>query len=104
VADYFPQDSFMEIDIFDRQEALEKIRGVIEDEAFYASRKDAIHASRKLIMEDYNLLRMIEFIALQHYQANRKCSSRRLFGRKQMRCRKLGDAARFAAWHLKRHI
>jgi hypothetical protein len=103
-ADYFPQDSFMEIDIFDRQGALEKIRSVIEDEAFYASRKDVILESRKLIMEDYNLLRMIESIALQHYQPARKSSGRRLFGRKQMRCRRPADAARFAAWHLKRHI
>ena len=102
LADYFPGESYLEIDIFNRPEALDKIRSVIEDESFYASRRESLLESKRLIMEDYNLLRMIEFHVLENFNPTARPSKRNLYGRKQMRWRKPTDAIERLAWRIAR--
>jgi hypothetical protein len=102
--DYFPEEGFLEIDIFNRTESLEKIRNIIEDDTFHSSRQDSLHEAKRLIMEDYNLMRMIEILALEKHQALSKPSNRELHGRKQMRWRKPTDAIERIAWRIKRDL
>lgn len=104
LADYFPQDSFLEIDIFNRPASLEKINSAIEDKVFYASRQGPLHEAKRLIMEDYNLLRMIEFLVLEKHQTLKVLSNRRLHGRRQMRWRKPSDAIERLTWQLERDL
>lgn len=104
LAVYFPKESFVEIDIFNRQESLEKIRNTIEDDTFYASRQDALHEGKRLIMENYNLMRMVEILALEKRQPTYKPSKRKIHGRKQMRWRKPTDAIERLAWRIKRDL
>jgi len=102
LADYFPAESFLEIDIFNRPDALAEIRSTIEDESFYAARREPLLEAKRLIMEDYNLLRMIELQVLEKHNPASKPSKRSLHGRKQMRWRKPTDAIERLAWRMKR--
>ena len=104
IADYFPGESFLEIDIHRRHEALEKIRSVVEDGSHYESRKDALYVARSRVMKEYNLLQMIESLVVEKYSPNRKSHGRRLYGRKQMRLRHPTDALRLMEWRLSRHM
>ena len=99
LSDYFPQDSFLQIDIFDRYAALENIRRLIEDESFYTSRIDALYEARRRVMEDYNLLTMIEEIVTDTNSPSPKPSQRPLYGRKQMRFKKPLELYRHVKWH-----
>lgn len=103
IADYFPTESFLEIDLFNRSEAIEKIRNVIEDAAFFESRQDALYEARRLVMNDYNLLSMIERLVLEKFVPTRKPSKRPLYNRKQMRIRRPSDALRHLKWKLAGH-
>lgn len=87
LCDYFPAESFLFIDIFDRPATLNKIRVVLDNENFYTERLDALYEARRLVMEDYNLLNMIERIVMKHFDASRAPSKRPLYSRKQMRLR-----------------
>ncbi len=104
VGDYFPEGSYLEIDIDNRREALEKIRSIVEDEAHYESHKPLLMEARHQVMTDYNMLNMVEAIVLKHYRPDSKTSGRPLYGRKQMRLRCPGDAISLAAWRIKRHL
>ncbi len=104
IGDYFPEGSFLEIDIYKREEALEKIRSVVEDDRHYESRREILLEARRRVMEDYNLLHMVESMVLKHYKAGSKVSGRKLYGRKQMRCLRPMDGLSLAAWHIKRHL
>lgn len=104
IADYFPCESFLEIDIHKRHEALEKIRSVLKDSSHYESTRDAIYEARRLVMEKYNLMHMIESIVIDKYEPDRKSQGRRLYGRKQMRLRHPMDALKLAKWRISRHL
>jgi hypothetical protein len=104
VADYFPSESFIEIDIFKRDEALEKIRSVTENDNHYASRIEALIEARRRVMEEHNLMHMIESLVLQHHRAGRKSSGRRLYGRKQIRVLQPIDALGQMKWRLSRNL
>lgn len=102
VADYFPADSFLQIDIYNRGLALDQIRSVIEDDRHYTSRKEALLEARRRVMEDYNLMRMIELLVLEKFDPSLKPSGRRLHGRKQMRVLHPADAIGLLRWRLSR--
>lgn len=91
LSDYFPAESFLFIDIFDRQATMDKIRMVLDNENFYTERLDALYEARRLVMEDYNLLNMVKRIVMKHFDASRAPSGRPLYSRKQMRIRAPGD-------------
>lgn len=104
LADYFPKESFIEIDLEKWETALEVIRRVIDDPQEYESRKESIYEARRLALNDYNLLHMIARIVEENYQAGRSASKRPVFGRKQMRLRNPVDAVSHAIWKLKRAL
>ena len=104
IRDYFPAESLLEIDLFDRSAALDLMRGAITNAGFYESRREALHEARRLVLNDYNLLQMIELFVLAHFRAERRASGRPLLGRKQMRLRQPADALHLAKWRLVRHF
>ncbi|MEI6177785.1 MAG: glycosyltransferase family 10 [Verrucomicrobiota bacterium] len=104
VADYFPPESFLEIDIHQRGEALEKIRERIDNPRFDSTIIDALHEARRRVMHEHNLLFMIELLALKHFNPALKPSGRLLFGRKQIRCLQPTDTLRFACWQIARRL
>lgn len=104
IGDYFPAESLLEIDLFDRAAALNLIRGTITNDGFYESRREALLEARRLVLNDYNLLHMIEFFVVVHFSAERSASRRSLLGRKQMRMRQPADALHHAKWHFARHF
>ena len=104
LAEYFPEESYLQIDIFDRQDALMQIRELLKDGSFYTSRIEALQEARKRVMKDYNLLFMIAELVEQYYRATRPSSNRPLFGRKQVRLRRPAEAINHLAWHFKRHV
>ena len=59
--DYFPEDSFIRIDIDHPEEAERIIRGAIED-GEYERRLPAISEARRLVLDEYNLFAVIERI------------------------------------------
>ncbi|MGA0899774.1 MAG: glycosyltransferase family 10 domain-containing protein [Luteolibacter sp.] len=104
VGDYFPQDSYLEIDINDRKSSLDSIRGIISDHSFHASRTEALLEARRRVLYDYNMMHIVEKMVVEQFDPSLKPSGRPLFNRKQMRLRRPGDALRLAKWHLKRHL
>ncbi|MGJ8650815.1 MAG: glycosyltransferase family 10 domain-containing protein [Opitutaceae bacterium] len=102
--DYFPADSFLEIDIFKPEESLAKIRSIIEDDRFYTSRIDSLREARHRVLHDYNLLFMIGKLVDQNYQSSNSPSGRPVYGRKQMRLQKPSDGLNHITWSLKRHL
>lgn len=104
VTDYFPRESFLEIDIYRREEAMEKIRDRLANPHLDSTATDALLEARRRVMHEYNLLFMVEQLALRHFNPSRKPSGRRIFARKQMRCLQPADSLRFACWHITRHL
>ena len=104
LGDYFPEQSFLQIDIFNRPEALEKIRSVLGDETFFEKRQDALHEARRRVMREHNLLFMIENLVVNGFDTNKKSSGKPLFNRKQMRVRHPADAIRHLKWHIGRYL
>lgn len=101
--EYFPRESFVQIDIADRQKSLAAIRELLADPQTYPSRLDAIREARRRVMEEYNLPAMLERIVLEHYDPSRKATDHRLLGRRQLRLRHPFDTLRHFVWHLTRN-
>jgi len=57
-SDYFPQDSFIPIDIFDFEGALKTIRRAIED-GEYEKRLPYLREARRLVLEEHNLFALL---------------------------------------------
>ncbi len=104
VSDYFPEESFVEIDIMDREAALDTIRELVADPEFYDSRVDAIREAKRRVMEEHNLPAMIERIVLEHHDPSRKRTEKRLMGRRQLRLRHPVDTLMHAGWHMTRGL
>lgn len=104
LGDYFPAESFLEIDIYNREQSLDTIRAITSDSSFLQSRRDALIQARHLVLHDYNLLNMIERLVLERFSPTCRSTGRPLHGRKQMRLRHPLDAALLAKWHLARHL
>lgn len=103
LTDYFPKESFVEIDIFNREKALEIVRETTEKTKHDSTTLDALYEARRLVLNEYNLLHMIEKLALKSFDPSRKSSGRRIYNRKQIRFFQPSDALRHAAWLLKRY-
>lgn len=104
VADYFPKESFVRIDMYNRQEALATIKETISRPAHDSTTLDALTEAKRRVLEDYNLLRMIERIAIEAHNPSRKPSGRKLYGRKQMRLRRSVDALGYLGWAIGKHF
>ncbi len=74
-ADYFPEDSFVAIDINNQSEAEEKIRAAMVA-GEYERRLPAICEARRRILEDYNLFAVISRIIEQQKPATKSAPSK----------------------------
>lgn len=68
-ADYFPEDSFVAIDIDDHQGSVETVKKVLQDK-LYEQRLPAIREARRRVLEDYNFIATVANIAKQRYDAD----------------------------------
>ncbi len=84
-ADYFPEDSFIPIDIDEPGAAADTIRQAIRDD-WYSERLSAVQEARRLVLEDYNLFSVIERLITERHQTNTQTGGR-LHTRHQMRFR-----------------
>ena len=69
-ADYFPEESFMPIDIFREEESIEIIRKFIRDDE-YPSRLPALIEARRRVLEEYNLFAVISGIIKERHQTGK---------------------------------
>ncbi len=104
LADYFPRESFVEVDLYNRPQALEIIRETISRPTHDSTTHEALIEARRRIMEEYNLLAMIERIVIESYQPFRKPSGRKIYNRKLMRLLRPADALRHLRWAIAKHL
>jgi hypothetical protein len=98
IADYFPAESYVAIDIRRPAEALDIIQAVLADPAAYQNRADALREARRRLLYQYNLIAVVENFIGRHYQPDQPASRRPLYGRKQMRLRHPGDMISHILW------
>lgn len=101
LADYFPPESFIEIDIRKPRESIEKIIRIIRDAGDYERRLDSVIEARRRVMEDYNLIAMIARIIDHHSPGKTRVAKRRkIYGRRLARAMNPKDLAGFARFRL----
>ena len=86
-ADYFPEDSFIAIDINKPSEAEEKIRATMAD-GEYERRLPAICEARRRILEEYNMFAVISRIIEQREPVSKK-TDEKLYSRHALRRHRL---------------
>lgn len=104
IDEYFPKDSYIAIDINNREEAYDTIKSCISDPQDYENRLDALKAAQRLVLNEYNLLAMLDRLISTHYSSTREISRRLLYNRKQMRYRHPRDLISHLYWGAKRHL
>lgn len=102
ISDYFPAEAFVSIDIHQREAALARIKALIHNPSLYHQHRPAILEAKRLILEDYNLLKLINDHVSRSFNPQAKPSGRPLFGRKQMRLRSPKDLLGHCRWFLTR--
>jgi hypothetical protein len=106
VYDYFPKESLIQIDIFDTEGSIAKIKEIIATKGEYEKRLDAVKEARRRVIEEYNLLAMINNI-IENAQSDTSAVTRnkvKIYNRRMMRVRHLPDLARFVFWRMKNFI
>ena len=93
VADYFPRDSFIPIDIRKTDEAIDRIKQAIADDE-YTKRKDAIEQARQAALDEQNLFAVLAREIDRLDTGERGCDGR-LENRKVIRKRSSIDAVRY---------
>ena len=104
IDEYFPKDSYIAIDINNREAAYNTIKSCITDPQDFANRIDALREAQRLVLDKYNLLAMLDQIISKHFSPPRKTSGRLLYNRKQMRHRHPRDLANHLCWSVKKHF
>ncbi len=102
--DYFPEGSYVEIDITKPEQSLDTIRRLLADPEDYDSRRDALREAKRLVIEVYDLPAMIKRIVHKHHDRANKTTGTRLLGRRQPRLHHPLDTMRHAAWHMTRGL
>ena len=100
IADYFPEDSFLLIDLSNPRKALDQIRERLANDRFDQTRIDAMYEARRRVLHEYNLLNMITTIVAREFDPALKPSGRLLYNRKQMRLKHPGDLGAHLKWSL----
>lgn len=96
LAEYFPEDSYLEIDIRKPAAAIAKIRNIISDPTDYEKRLPAVIEARRRVMEEYNLIAMIAKIVERHNPANFSLKkSDKIYSRRWTRATHWKDLAGF---------
>ena len=104
VYDYFPKESLIQIDIFDTEGSIAKIKEIIATEGEYERRLDAVKEARRRVIEEYNLLAMINKIVQNTREERSPVTEYKIYNRRIMRVRHLPDLARFLGWRIKNFI
>lgn len=100
-ADYFPEESFIPIDLFDFEASLETIRRAIADNA-YEKRLPAILEARRRVLNKYNLFAMLaELIESAHVETAAPRREGAIYSRRALRGR---QPLRHLADHLLRRL
>lgn len=99
VYDYFPQDSLIQIDINDMENSIKKIKEIITTEGEYERRLDAVKEARRLVIEEYNLLAMINKI-VENSEEKKVTLNQKIYSRKIMRLRCIPDLFRFLGFRI----
>lgn len=98
LADYFPEDSYLPIDIGKKEEALEIILSELADPQAYARRRDAMLEARRLVLNRYNMLALLSEHISAHHASGDSSTKRPIYGRKQIRVRNPGDLVSNFVW------
>jgi len=105
VYDYFPEDSLIQIDLYDVEGSIAKIKEIIATEGEYERRLDAVKEARRRVIEEYNLLAMINTIVEKSdTEKQSEISDYKIYNRKIMRVRHLPDLVRFVFFRLSNFI
>jgi len=104
VYDYFPEDSLIQIDIYDVEGSIAKIKEIISIEGEYERRLDAVKEARRRVIEEYNLLAMINKIVENSKSETSAVSDYKIYNRKIMRVRYIPDLIRFVVWKINNFI
>ena len=104
MADYFPRDSYVPIDINEPEEALDTISSVLSDPNAYTKRLDALQEAKHRVLHQYNLIAMLDELISEKFDPKLKASKRPLYGRKQMRFRHPGDLMSHIRWSLQKSL
>ncbi len=101
LGDYFPEDSFVEIDLFDAQKTAEIIRQAVGDN-LYEKRLPAIREARRLVLEEYSFFRVVANIVQQRH-SDAVDRNALLYNGAAIRARKpLSTLPEVAMWELKK--
>lgn len=98
IQDYFPEESYLLIDINEPEQALETIQSTLADPQAYQKRSEALQEARHRVLYQYNLIAVVAEIVCQAYTPDLKPSGRLLYGRQQMRLRHPGDLLSHLLW------
>jgi Glycosyltransferase family 10 (fucosyltransferase) C-term len=101
LSDYFPEESYVEIDLFKPDDAIEKIRNVIYNPEDYLRRIEFVKEARRRVIEEYNLPVMLSRIIEGAPPVKRSAVGEKLRGRRAMRWRHPQEFARFALWRIR---
>ena len=104
VYDYFPKESVIQIDIYDIEGSIAKIKKIIATEGEYERRLPAIKEARRRVIEEYNLLAMINKIVEASDERKSEVTDYKIYNRKIMRIKHLPDLMRFLVWKVKNII
>lgn len=104
VYEYFPKESLIQIDIFDTEGSIAKIKEIISTEGEYERRLDAVKEARRRVIEEYNLLAMINKIVENASKERPPSAHDKIYNRRIMRVRHLPDLVRFLVWRMKNFI
>lgn len=84
ISDYFSPESYVPIDIFNPDEALETIQKTVKDN-LYEKRLSAIKDSRNRVLTDYNLMNVAARIVTERHQEKAAKSDFEIMGRHAFR-------------------
>lgn len=104
IYDYFPKDSVIQIDIYDVEGSIAKIKEIIAIEGEYERRLNGVKEARRRVIEEYNLLAMINNIVENSKSDKSIVSDYKIYSRRTMRVRHLPDLVRFVFWKINNFI
>ena len=102
INDYFPINSYIEIDINNYEESLNIIKNIINDPDEYKKRLDAVIEARRRVLEIYNLPAMIaDIIEKSELEGIKLLNKKIIYSRRIMRLKNPNDFISFAFWRMK---
>ncbi|MDA9818362.1 glycosyltransferase family 10, partial [Flavobacteriaceae bacterium] len=105
LSDYFPEDSFIEIDINNPEKSIEKIKQIINDQDDYNKRLKSVIEARRRIMEEYNLPAVITKIVSDHQPEKIKTKNKnKIYGRRIIRILNPYDLLGFIKFKIKNFL